>query len=235
LTGPLDRYASTAPLGPDPDRQDGPHAHQVVPDPGRPGEVLVCDLGTDRVHRLRLEPDGRLVEAAPALVLPAGFGPRHLVVAGDTLVVAGELSAQLWLGRRDDAGWQATQLVPTTRATPDERARLTAVVAPSALRLVGDQVVAATRGVDTVSVFALDRAAGTVVLVAETSCGGHHPRDLVGVDGLLWLANQGSDEIVVLDLAAITSGDDAVVLRFDFPRPACLVLLDHGTTAEGGA
>ena len=225
ITGPLGRFVSTAPLGPDPVRQDGPHAHQVTLDPQRPGEVLVCDLGTDRVHRLRLHPDGRLSEAAPPLVLPAGFGPRHLVVADDTLVVAGELTGELWLGRRDDAGWHRTQVVRTTARAGGEDDGHGPTAQPSALRVVGDQVVVATRGVDTVSVFALDRTQSTVTLVAEASCLGHHPRDLVAADGLLWVANQWSDEVVVLDLAAITSRREvSPVQRFEVARPACVLL-----------
>ena len=228
LTGPTGRYVSRAALGPDTGRQEGPHAHQVVLDPGRPGEVLVCDLGTDRVHRLRLDPGGGLAEAAPALVLPPGFGPRHLVVTDATLVVAGELALALWVARREGDGWRPTQTVATTRRSPAERARPGEPVAPSALRLDGDRVVVATRGVDTVSTFVLDRPSSTLTFVAETSCGGRHPRDLVLSGDLAWVANQWSDEVVVLDLGrAVPERDDsAVVLRVPVPRPACVVLLD---------
>ena len=232
LTGPLDRYVSTAPLGPDPVRQAEPHAHQAVLDPHRPGEVLVCDLGTDRVHRLLLGPDGRLTERAPALVLPAGFGPRHLVVAGDTLVVAGELTCELWFGRRDGTGWRPTQLLPTTRRTAAERARAAAPPTASALRLAGDQLVVATRGVDTVSVFSLDHERSTATFAAEVSCGGRHPRDVVVADGLLWVADQWSDEVVVLGLAAVASGVEAQsVLRVPIPRPAGVVAAQRASTA----
>jgi 6-phosphogluconolactonase len=235
LTGPLDRFASTAPLGPDRERQESPHAHQVVLDPDRPGEVLVCDLGTDRVHRLHLRADGRLSEAAPALVLPPGFGPRHLVVAGDTLVVVGELAGALWLGRRDGDGWRPTQTVPTTARTAGptaERSGPGAPAMPSALRVAGDHVVVATRGTDTISVFTLDPVRSTVTFAAEIGCQGHHPRDLVVADGLLWVADQWSDEVVVLDLTRAVAGEVEVVQRVPFPRPACVVLVDAGWGAD---
>lgn len=234
ITGPLDRFVSSVPLGPDPLRQDGPHTHQAVLDPDRPGEVLVCDLGTDRVHRLHLHPDGRLTETAHALVLPAGFGPRHLVVAGDTLVVVGELSAELRLGRRTGDGWRWTQTVPTTTRTAAAQAGSDAIPMPSALRVAGDEVVVATRGTDTVSVFRLDPVQSTVTFVAEVSCGGHHPRDVVVADGLVWVANQWSDEVVVLSLTAVVSGELEIVHRSPVPRPACVVLPPiqgrHGST-----
>jgi 6-phosphogluconolactonase len=232
LTGPQGRFAPSAPTGPDPDRQDGPHAHQVVVDPGGTGELLVCDLGTDRVHRLRLHPDGRLSEAADALVLPPGFGPRHLVVADDTLVVAGELSVELWVGRRTQDGWVRTQVLPTTSRSPAERAASAAPALPSGLRLVGDQVVVATRGTDTVSVFALDRDRSAGSFVGEVSCRGQHPRDVVVADGRVWVANQESDEVVVLDLAAVAAGrEEEPVVRLAVPRPACVVLVDGRATS----
>ncbi|MGI3780161.1 MAG: lactonase family protein, partial [Janthinobacterium lividum] len=230
VTGPLGRFVSSAPLGPDPARQDGPHAHQVVLDPRRPGEVLVCDLGTDRIHRLRLHEDGRLAEAAPALVLPPGFGPRHLVVAGDTLVVVGELAAELWLGRRDGSDWRPTQVVPTTTRTGTEGDAPSGPPMPSALRVVGDHVVVATRGTDTVSVLGLDPVLSTATFLAEVGCGGQHPRDLVAADGLLWVADQWSDEVVVLSLTAATAGEVEIVHRLAFPRPACVVLVAGSAT-----
>ena len=48
---------------------------------------------------------------------------------------------------------------------------------------------------------------------------------------LAWVANQWSDEVVVLDLGrAVPERDDAaVVLRVPVPRPACVVLLDART------
>ncbi len=99
--------------GPDLERQSAPHAHQVVVDGT---EVLVADLGSDRVHRLRVDDDGTLQESGPAVSLPPGSGPRHLVVVEDHLVVATELSGELWLGRRSpQGGWTESGRVPCTR------------------------------------------------------------------------------------------------------------------------
>ncbi len=90
--------------GPVSDRQEGPHAHQavVVGD-----EVLCCDLGGDQIFRLRIDGDGRLLAAADPIRLPPGTGPRHLVHADDHLVVAGELSGELWLLTRDGDDWRS--------------------------------------------------------------------------------------------------------------------------------
>ena len=114
--------------GPVPERQDGSRAHQVV---FAGGELLVADLGTDRVHRLVLGADGRFRTGAEPIVLPAGSGPRHLVLIEDYLVVACELSAELWLGRRSDDGWTEVQRVPASTVEIDKP------IYPSALRADG--------------------------------------------------------------------------------------------------
>jgi 6-phosphogluconolactonase len=198
--------------GPDPDRQRGPHAHQVVWDGD---ELLVPDLGTDRIHRLRLDAAGRFAVAAAPVLLPAGSGPRHLVVVEDHLVVAAELSGELWLGRRlPGGGW-----------TDVDRVRCSGTAGggelyPSALRADGDTVFVANRGPGTVAAFALDRPAGTLTLTAEVDGGGRWPRDLVVTDDWLWVANQTDDVVTRLprrDGAAPT-------LRVSSPTPACVLL-----------
>jgi 6-phosphogluconolactonase (cycloisomerase 2 family) len=155
----------------------------------------------------------------PAVLLPAGSGPRHLVVVQDHLVVAAELSGELWLGRRAPAGgWTEVARVRCTGTTTDGE------LYPSALRADGDTVFVANRGPGTVAVFALDRAAGALTLTAELDCGGRWPRDLVVTDAGLWVANQ-TDDVVVL----LPRGEGAAPpLRVPSTAPAC-VLLPPGT------
>ncbi|GAA3603006.1 beta-propeller fold lactonase family protein [Marihabitans asiaticum] len=178
------------PLGPRADRQDGSHPHQVVLDETR-GEVLVPDLGADVVHRLALR-EGRLTRGGDVIEVPPGFGPRHLMLAGDLLLVVGELSSELWLGRWDEAkGWQQLGQRPSLvePVAPDESSDEGGANLPSAVRLTDDDhVLVGNRGADRVSVFALDRGAGSLTAVRDVPAHGAWPRDLV-VDGDdVWVA-----------------------------------------------
>jgi 6-phosphogluconolactonase len=209
--------------GPVPERQEAAHAHQVVWDSD---EILVCDLGSDCIHRLELDDGGRLVESTPPIPLPAGSGPRHLVVLGDHLVVACELSAEVWLGRRSEAGWTERQVVASSeRQTEDP-------VYPSAIVSDGRRVYVANRGPGTVSVFELDRVADELRRVTEFSCGGDWPRDLTLSRGALWVANQTDDRVSVFSTADTSIGRPLVA--FDSPTPSCLVLLPTRSTSTTG-
>ncbi|MEU2390337.1 beta-propeller fold lactonase family protein [Streptomyces sp. NPDC007369] len=65
--------------GPDADRQSGPHAPRVLPDPSG-CRVLSVDLGTDAVRVCSLDPVTGALRVHTETALRAGSGPRHLVL-----------------------------------------------------------------------------------------------------------------------------------------------------------
>ena len=205
--------------GPVSDRQEGPHAHQavVVGD-----EVLCCDLGGDQIVRLHIDGDGRLRSAADPIRLPAGTGPRHLVLADDHLVVACELSGELWLLTRDGDDWRTAIGISTS--TRDGH------VQPSGIATDGSRVYVANRGVDTIGVFDLDPAAHTLTPVAEFDCGGAWPRDITLDGGLLWVSNQNSDTIALFEISPLPPAGPAVQLMT--PSPTGVVLVHDGDSSS---
>lgn len=201
-----DRLAFTG-SGPDAERQDAPHAHQAVWDHDR---LLVCDLGTDRVHRLRVEVSGRF-RADPAVELPAGAGPRHCVVVGDLLVVGCELNGEIWVGHRSGDSWVEIQrLRSSERAGPNQ---VSAVVTD------GRTVFAANRGPDTISTFRCGSA--SLTREGEFASGGRWPRDLTLAAGLLWVANQNDDRVAAFPLAAMAPAGPAFTIPA--PTPTCVL------------
>lgn len=205
--------------GPDAERQEAPHAHQVVVD-GE--EVLVADLGSDRVHRLGLDGDGRLRTRHDPIELPAGFGPRHVVRTGELLVVAGELSNELWLGRVAGPDVEPLDVAPLDPPGADGAAY------PSALRVDADGLLwTGVRGPDTVAVHRI--AGDRLVAVASAPTGGRWPRDVV-VDGEeVWVTNQLSHDVTVLDRAAVLAGAGAAVrTQLASAAPTAVVLVGRG-------
>ena len=215
------------PLGPRRDRQDGSHPHQVVLDDADPAGpvLLVPDLGADVVHRISLRDETSCARLEP-LVMPAGFGPRHLVVVDDILLVVGELSSEVWVGRRDGspAGWG----VITTRSTllaplrPEESSDPDVGNLPSAIRLAGDVVAIGNRGADRVALFALDRAAAALRPLAEVPSHGEWPRDLL-IDGDdLWVACERAHRVTRVRWRGPEPG--ALIRSYEAGSPTSLLL-----------
>ncbi|MEX2606506.1 MAG: lactonase family protein [Kiritimatiellia bacterium] len=100
-------YTAYEGQGPDIERQKRAHAHQacVTPDGAF---LLVPDLGSDKVWRHPLSPEGIPGEVPDACVLPPGTGPRHLVFHPDLPLacVLGELD-----GRVHVIDWQTARCV----------------------------------------------------------------------------------------------------------------------------
>lgn len=199
-------------FGPDPDRQDGPHAHEALFDPA--GEhLLVNDLGTDRVHGYRLA-GGRLV-AGPVSQVPPGTGPRHLVFDGSTIWLAGELAATVGRYRYADGALSGPDAVAPSTGRPEPRTYPSEI----ALSPDGRYLYVANRGADTVTVF----ADGTPVQEVDT--GGAWPRHLALVGGHVYVANQNSDTVTVFardpESGRLTPAGDPVPV----PSPACVLAL----------
>lgn len=187
--------------GPDPDRQRGPHAHQVLPDPsGR--WVLGTDLGTDAVRVCALDPGtGRLTVHHEARLRP-GSGPRHLAFhpSGALVLVLCELAPVLTVCRWD-AHMGVLDPLGEFPVVPDGTQ---GPAHPSALALSPDgrRLWAAVRGPDTVAVLDLDESAGKAALTASVPSGGHWPRDLVLDPSArrLYAANERSGDVTWFDL-----------------------------------
>ena len=187
------------------------------------GELLVCDLGTDRIHRLRLDPAGQFHRAADPILLPPGSGPRHAVVVGELLIVACELSSELWVGRRSDDGWVQLRVLSTTAATTSPRQ-------PSGIVTNGRTVAVATRGPDTIATFAIEPGVGLRPL-AEVASGGAWPRAIELRGDHLWVSNQNSGRIAILDLSDPSA--PTWVADFSAPSATCVVLLEDATAEIG--
>lgn len=209
--------------GPAPDRQSGPHAHQVLPDPsGR--WVVSVDLGTDSVRVCALDPaTGALTLHAESALRP-GTGPRHLAFhpAGTHAYVLNELEPTLTVCRWDaEAGvlepLEETSVVPAGGAGPSYPSAV--VVAPD-----GRFVWAAVRGDDTLAVLALGTEGAKAELVATVPCGGTWPRDLtLDPSGRrLYAANERSGDVTWFDLDPET-GVPARAGAIDAPAASCVV------------
>ncbi|MFJ9641133.1 lactonase family protein [Streptomyces sp. NPDC101178] len=213
--------------GPDSERQEGPHAHQVLPDPsGR--WVVSVDLGTDSVRVNALDPATGALEPHGETALRPGTGPRHLAFhpSGRYAYVLNELVPALTVCRWDAEAGRMEPLgeVPvlpegdpggSVRAYPSE-----VVVAYD-----GRFLWTATRGHDSISVLTLDETGEKAALVATVGCGGRWPRDLTLDPSGQWLyaANEHSGNVSWFAVDAGT-GVPQHAGSVEVPAVSCVVL-----------
>jgi 6-phosphogluconolactonase len=200
--------------GPDGERQSGPHAHMVVSDRG---EVLVADLGSDRVWRCRLDLGGRLSLLGSAVTATPGTGPRHLRFAPDgTMLLVGELAATLTWYRpgADGSLEQGGEVASSTGAAP---------VYPSEIVTGRDGrfVYVANRGPNSVSTFAWD--GDRAVPIAETPTGGDWPRHMILLGDHLYVANQLSQNVTTFRIHPETGIPAAQGEPMAEASPTCLL------------
>ncbi|WP_238412282.1 lactonase family protein [Saccharothrix deserti] len=209
--------------GPDPERQEGPHAHQVLPDPA--GEfVLAVDLGTDSVYSYRLGDRGGLTLAGTARVHP-GAGPRHLAFhpSGRFAYIANELDSTIVVATYDRGVLKPGPKVSTLPAgAPTTPRNYPAEILVSA---DGRFVYLSNRGHDSVAVFAVERGGAALRLVEAAPVGGKFPRHITldAAGRFLLAANQNSDDITTFAVDR-TTGKLRPVGTVDAPIPVCVAL-----------
>lgn len=199
-----------------PERQLQAHPHQVV---FHRGGVLTPALGADEIVWHALAGDG-----SATTKLPAGAGPRHLVMSRDDArcYVLCELSSQLAVfavaGRGEPLELQALH------STRDREGSLNQTAAIK-LHPNGRFLYCSNRGDDTLAVFRLgtDHA---VELRQVIPTGGRWPRDLAITRDGRWLiiANQHSNDLTILRIDPLDGALERCGEPWPIVAPACVLL-----------
>lgn len=209
--------------GPNPDRQEGPHAHFAGATPDG-SHVFVCDAGTDEIARYALAPQ-QTVGAAPDLVLkaPPGALPRHLEFSDDSrrLFVVSELGNIVSTWRLDAAG---PQLLGHVSTLPEG---FGGASASSAIRCHpnGRFLYTANRGHDSIAVFDITGEDGLPRLVTTHPSGGQTPREMaLSPSGdLLVVANQDSHTLAAFAVNPATGALSQLGDSFTIGSPVCVL------------
>jgi 6-phosphogluconolactonase len=192
--------------GADPNRQKGPHAHSINPDPTNKF-ALATDLGIDRVLVYKLDPKAGTIVAndPPATTVAPGSGPRHLAFHpnGKWAYVAEELKSSVTVFAWDAAKGtlQEQQTIPMLPEGVDGAA-IKNSAADIHVHPNGQFLYASNRGHDSIVIYAIDQQSGKLTLVGHESTQGKTPRNF-GIDptgAYLLAANQQSDSVVAFKI-----------------------------------
>ena len=211
-----------------PQRQAGPHAHFITPDPAN-RFALACDLGLDQVLVYRLDPaKATLVPHEPpfASVKP-GSGPRHLAFhpSGRVVFLISELSSTL-TAFAYDAERGVLKELQTVSCLPQDFTG-TSSGAEVQVHPSGKFVYGSNRGHDSIAVFAFDPENGKLTSLEYQSTQGKTPRHFALDPTGRWLLaeNQGSDTIVVFRVDSETGRLTPAGQTISVGAPVCTVFL----------
>ncbi|SRR6266540_7397562 len=214
--------------GPDPERQQRPHAHCVTLDRFN-RYAFAADLGIDKVLIYRFdEKSGKLTTNHPAWIqTKPGAGPRHFTFhpKGNFAYLINELdstvSAFTYYPKTGEL--KEIQTIPTLPAGfsgPNSCAEI--CVSPS-----GKFVYGSNRGHDSIVTFKINDGTGQLTQVETVSTQGKTPRSFtVDPSGtFLLVANQNSDTVVSFRIDPDTGRIRPTGQTTGIPTPVCLYFL----------
>lgn len=214
--------------GPNPKRQQGPHAHSINVSPDD-RFAFVADLGADKImiYKLDVEKGTITANAPPFAKLKPGAGPRHFAFAPDGrhAYVINELGCTVTAFAYDAASGALTEIqtVPTLPEAFDGSNTCAEVrVHPNGRFLYGSN-----RGHDSIAVYRINRRKGTLTIVEHETADIKTPRNFnVDPTGKFCLvANQGSDSVVVFRINPKTGALEPTGHRTTIGKPVCIRFL----------
>ncbi len=206
-------------------RQAGPHAHCVIPDP-KNSFIFAVDLGLDQVlaYRLNLKTAQLTRAAQPAFQAKAGAGPRHLTFHpnGRYAYLINELNSTMTALLYNAANGIFTELqtLSTLPASFTGESFCADVhVSPDGKFLYGSN-----RGHNSVVVYQIDATLGRLTLVQHVPTGGDWPRNFA-IDpsgNILLVANQKSNDIFTFRINRTTGQLTPTGFSAQVEAPVCL-------------
>src|SRR5262249_46704032 len=187
--------------GPNPARQEGPHAHQILTDVGG-GHVFGVDLGADKVNVLNLDLGaGHLSpNTVPFAPVASGSGPRHMAFHPDRqrAYVLDELVSSISVFDYDQVRG-ALVWKQTISTLPDNFPREKNTTAEIRIHPSGQFLYNTNRGHNSVTMYDIDEDTGELDVIGWESTRGEWPRGMnIDPSGtFLYAANQNTDTIAV--------------------------------------
>ena len=186
--------------GPNPDRQEGPHAHQILTDLDG-NHVFGVDLGADKVNVWNLDSaSGKLMpNTVPFAPIASGSGPRHMAFHPDRqhAYVLSELASSVTVFDYDPV--RAAFIWKQTISTLPPDFTGTNTTAEIRIHPSGRFLYNTNRGHNSVTMFEIEPGTGELEVIGWESTRGEWPRgmNLDPSGTFLYAANQNTDNIAV--------------------------------------
>ncbi len=213
------------------EQQEGPHAHATVLSPDN-RFLFVPDLGTDQIKIYRVDTAKRTFTPndPPFATVKAGLGPRHLVFSrnGKFAYVICEIESTVVVFSYDAARGALTTVQTLSTLPADYKGINDA--AEIAIDSGGRFLYASNRGHDSITVFAIDPAKGTLTKVQVAPSLGNIPRNfaLDPTGKYLLAGNQLSDQLQLFKVDPTTGWLKPAGQAMAIQKPVCILFVPEG-------
>ncbi|HLW80286.1 MAG TPA: lactonase family protein [Terriglobia bacterium] len=212
----------------DRERQSGPHAHSIEVSPDN-RFALAADLGLDKLLVYRFDPaQGSLTPNQPdSAMVRGGLGPRHFAFhpSGKFVYLVSEMGSAVTAFSYDGASGTLHEIetistLPKGFTGQNDDAEI-------AVHPDGKFLYASNRGHDSIAVFSIDPAKGTLTPIQDVPTQGKTPRNF-SVDpagSYLFAANQDSDTLVIFRIDVRTGRLTPTGQVVNIASPVCVTLV----------
>lgn len=212
----------------DPERQLGPHPHEIVFSPDN-RFVFVPDLGTDRVYIYRLDLAKQSFSPAdPAYItIEAGVGPRHLLFGPGArfAYLVCEMGSRVIVFSYDAAhgslhSIQTISTLPSNYTGPNASAEIQ-------IDHEGKHIYVSNRGQNSIAVFSIDPQTGRLTNTQTASTLGDWPRNFVldPTGKYLIVANQKSNRLVIFAVDPQDGHIESTGKSQEVGSPVCILFV----------
>ena len=209
-------------------RQEGPHAHSInVSLDNR--FAFVADLGIDKIMIYKLDPaKGTIIANKPPFAnVKPGAGPRHFAFhpSGKFAYVINELDGTITVFSYTSASGVLTAIQTVT--TLPEGFQGNNLCAEIRVHPGGNFLYGSNRGHDSIAVYQVNPAKGTLTFVEHETAAIKTPRNFnIDPTGKFCLvANQGKDSVVVFRIDLQTGALEPMRHTISVGRPVCVRFL----------
>ena len=206
------------------ERQEAPHAHSTEFINNK--TLVTADLGTDRLWITEINSTGlkSSLSLTDSMALPAGAGPRHLVMHPDTsrFYVINELNSTVCVLNRDNTTG-AYNIIQEITTLPDDFSG-ESWCAEIQLDHTGKYLYASNRGHQSLAIYEVEQTKGTLRPIGFEPVRGDWPRNFVITpdNQYLIVANERSDNLVCFK-RDLSTGKLSYTDELKVPEPVCLL------------
>ncbi len=210
------------------DRQEAAHAHNVaLSNDNR--YAIICDLGMDKlmVYRFNAQTGALTANDPPFAAVKPGSGPRHFVFDAQNKhgYVINELASTIIAFDWDEAHGELHEKQTVSTLPANFHGESTA--AEIAIDPQGHFLYGSNRGNDSIAVFHIDPADGTLKPAGRFSTKGKTPRNFAIDPTGKWLlaGNQDSDTVQIFRISPATGALTWAKRTMNVSQPVCVLFM----------